>query len=47
MADPVHVIVVDDEPDIREVIAAYLSKHGFDVSGAADGQELDAHLAGD
>src|SRR5215467_4525907 len=45
MADPVNVIVVDDEPDIREMIAAYLRKYGFVVSGAADGQELDAHLA--
>jgi two-component system, OmpR family, response regulator len=46
MADPVRVIVVDDEPDLREVIAAYLGKYGFVVSGAADGQELDARLAG-
>jgi two-component system phosphate regulon response regulator OmpR len=46
MAEPIRVIVVDDEPDIREVIAAYLGKYGFVVSGAADGQELDAHLAG-
>lgn len=45
MANPIRVIVVDDEPDIREVIAAYLGKHGFVVSGAGDGQELDAHLA--
>jgi two-component system phosphate regulon response regulator OmpR len=45
MADPIRVIVVDDEPDIREVIAAYLGKYGFVVSGAADGQELDACLA--
>src|SRR6516165_416520 len=46
MADPVRVVVVDDEPDLREVIAAYLGKYGFVVSGAADGQELDAHLVG-
>ena len=47
MADPIRVIVVDDEPDIREVIAAYLGKYGFIVSGAADGQELEAYLASD
>jgi two-component system phosphate regulon response regulator OmpR len=47
MADLVRVIVVDDEPDIREVIAAYLGKYGFVVSGAADGRELDTHLASD
>jgi len=45
MADPVRVIVVDDEPDLREMIATYLGKYGFIVSGAADGPELDAHLA--
>jgi two-component system phosphate regulon response regulator OmpR len=45
MADPVRVIVVDDEPDLREMIAAYLGKYGFVVSGAAGGEELDAHLA--
>jgi two-component system phosphate regulon response regulator OmpR len=37
-------LVVDDEPDIREMIATYLGKHGFVVCGAADGDELDAHL---
>jgi two-component system phosphate regulon response regulator OmpR len=45
MADQARVIVVDDEPDLREMIAAYLGKYGFIVSGAAGGQELDAHLA--
>jgi two-component system phosphate regulon response regulator OmpR len=45
MAEPIRVLVVDDEPDIREVIAAYLGKYGFVVSGAADGQEFDAHWA--
>jgi DNA-binding response OmpR family regulator len=47
MANPVRVFVVDDEPDLREMIAAYLGKHGFVVSGAADGRELDAYLASD
>jgi DNA-binding response OmpR family regulator len=47
MADPVRVFVVDDEPDLREMIAAYLGKYGFVVCGAADGQELDAYLASD
>jgi DNA-binding response OmpR family regulator len=47
MADSIRVLVVDDEPDLREMIATYLGKHGFVVSGAADGQELDAHLGRD
>jgi len=45
--DPVRVIVVDDEPDMREMIAAYLGKHGFVVGTAGDGHELDARLDGD
>ena len=30
-------LVVDDEPDIRRVVAAYLSSDGFEVVEAADG----------
>ncbi len=44
MTDSVRVIIVDDEPDLREVIAAYLGKHGFVVAGASDGRDLDALL---
>ncbi|MGB8360213.1 MAG: response regulator transcription factor [Acidimicrobiia bacterium] len=36
------VLVVDDEPVVREVVAAYLSRDGFVVTEAADG--LDALL---
>jgi len=46
MTAPKRLIVVDDEPDLREMIAEYLGKCGFNVRTAADGQELDAHLAG-
>ena len=31
------VLVVDDEPNVREVLCAYLDRGGFDVSEAADG----------
>jgi DNA-binding response OmpR family regulator len=42
MAEP-RVLVVDDEPMVREVLARYLSKEGFTVDAASDGQEaLDA-----
>jgi DNA-binding response OmpR family regulator len=44
MADPVRVIVVDDEPDLREMIATYLGKHGFVVAEAGHGAELDGLL---
>jgi len=32
------VLVVDDEPMVREVVAAYLAREGFTVSEAADGR---------
>jgi DNA-binding response OmpR family regulator len=40
-----HIIVVDDEPDLRESIAAYFRMNGFAVSEAADGLSLDQVLA--
>lgn len=33
------VLVVDDEPPVRALIARILSRHGYDVDDAADGQE--------
>jgi DNA-binding response OmpR family regulator len=33
------ILVAEDEPDIRELIAITLSFNGFDVASAADGQE--------
>jgi len=34
-----HVLVVDDEPMVRDVLARYLRSEGFRVSLAVDGQE--------
>ncbi|HEY8370162.1 MAG TPA: response regulator [Thermodesulfobacteriota bacterium] len=34
-----HLLVVDDEPDMRGLIAEYLGDHGFRVSTTADGRE--------
>jgi DNA-binding LytR/AlgR family response regulator len=39
------VILVDDEEDLREPVAAYLREHGLDVREACGGRELDALLA--
>lgn len=39
------ILVVDDHPDIREPLAAYLRRHGLDVRTAADGACLRAQLA--
>lgn len=33
-----HVLIVDDEPSIRQLIATLLTFEGFDVSTAPDGQ---------
>lgn len=33
------VLVVDDEPQIRRVMAAYLSREGYEVDTAGDGEE--------
>lgn len=35
-----HIIVVDDEPDLRAMVGEYLEEQGFDVSTAKDGAEL-------
>jgi DNA-binding response OmpR family regulator len=39
------IVVVDDEPDLRAMLADYLAAQGFAVSGAADARELDRLLA--
>jgi DNA-binding response OmpR family regulator len=42
---PARLIVVDDEPDLRVMIAEYLANHGYDVCGVGNGRELDGQLA--
>jgi two-component system phosphate regulon response regulator OmpR len=44
MRDAPHVLVCDDEPDVREMLAEYLQKRGFRVSGAGSAAELRAVL---
>jgi two-component system phosphate regulon response regulator OmpR len=39
------LIVVDDEPELRQILLEYLGKHGFAVRAAASGYELDRFLA--
>ena len=40
MSTPVtHILVVDDEPMVREVLARYLEKEGFAVQTAEDGEQ--------
>jgi two-component system OmpR family response regulator len=39
------LLVVDDDRDIRELLARFLGKHGFGVDTAADGREVDRVLS--
>lgn len=39
------VLVVDDEPQLREIVATYLEREGFTVRTAADGREALVELA--
>jgi two-component system phosphate regulon response regulator OmpR len=39
------LVVVDDEQDLRVMIAEYLANHGYAVCGVGNGRELDAQLA--
>lgn len=41
-----HIIVCDDERDIREMLCEYLEHHGYTVSGAEHGEALRALLEG-
>ena len=42
--DATHVLVADDEPDVREVLAEALQRRGYTVSTAGDGEEAVAAL---
>lgn len=40
------VLVVDDEPRVREVVVSYLEREGFQTLEASDGAEARRHLEG-
>jgi two-component system, OmpR family, response regulator len=40
-----HILVVDDDPGIRDVVSEFLTRHGFAVDTAADGREMERVLA--
>lgn len=44
MSNVKQVLVVDDDQDIRELLAQYLTKNNFDVITAEDGIEMDTQL---
>ncbi len=39
MGEPFRILVSDDEPAQRELVGGFLSKHGFEVTQAADGRQ--------
>jgi two-component system, OmpR family, response regulator len=43
-AIPRHILVVDDDGELREQISAYLAEHGFEVHGAGDARAMDQIL---
>jgi two-component system OmpR family response regulator len=43
--DNAHILVIDDDKDIRKPLAEYLRRRGFRTSVAADGKEMDGVLA--
>ena len=42
---PARILVVDDDPGIRDVLTDYLIRQGFEAEGAADAREMDRLLA--
>ena len=45
LADDPQLLVVDDDPGIRDLLCQYLGEQGFRVSAAEDGKAMDAWLA--
>ena len=44
MAEATKLLLVDDDPELRELIGEYLTKQGFDVKTAENGREMDGVL---
>jgi len=40
-----HILIVDDDPGIRELLTRYLGEHGYRITAAADGREMRRALA--
>jgi len=47
MPDPVHLLVVDDDTGVQELLRRYFTGHGFKVSSAGNGAEMRSILARD
>jgi two-component system OmpR family response regulator len=42
-----HILIVDDDREIRELVSSYLKKNGLRVTAAADGRQMRAFLETD
>ena len=40
MAHSPHILIVDDDRELRQLLTAFLSRHGFRVDAAADGRAM-------
>ena len=40
-----HILIIDDDRDIRRSLGAYLGQHGFRTSAAGNAKEMDRLLA--
>src|SRR5258708_2792400 len=45
MERPDHILIVDDDVEIRGLLTQYLEKNGFKATAAADGRQMRAALA--
>ena len=46
MDRPDHILIVDDDRDLRELLSDYLEKNGFSVTAVAEGRAMRKALAG-
>lgn len=44
MSQPDHILIVDDDPEIRQLLSTYLDEAGLRTSVAADGREMRRRL---
>jgi two-component system, OmpR family, response regulator len=44
MENGARLLIVDDDPGIRDVVSEFLSRHGYQVDAAADGKEMEVAL---
>jgi two-component system, OmpR family, response regulator len=44
-APPSRILMVDDDPGIRDVVSDFLGKHGYQVETAGDSREMDVALS--